>query len=248
MNEFLDDELITESVARVQPRVFNRLSPHPTPRRRRLSWAALSAAALMVFGGGLVAGAAYASTRPQPPAIPAGLLRVDCTGILSQTAGAHQYFDTSTNTLPSAPGVTLQADVKADPDVVCTGGVPGLLAAFEKELPTLANTGRYCGTIQVPGYPKAWYVSPNPKLTMNSTNGGEHYSATTSFISSSYPWPAAIAGATCDNTITLPPLQPTPGSLVTCEAAPNHAVVYLDTTNIGAAALCAANSYSPWKS
>lgn len=248
MNEFLDDELITESVARVQSRVFGHLSPRRRSRQRGLIWTSLSVAALMLFGGGLAAGAAYASTRPQAPNIPAGLLRVDCEGVLSQTAGGPHYFDMSTDTLSAAPGVALQVDMKADPDVVCTGGVPGLLAAFGSELPTLAKAGQYCGTIEVPGYPKAWYVAPNPKLTMKSANGPEHYTATTSFISSSYPWPAAIAGATCENTITLPPLHPAQGALVTCEAAPNHAVVYLDRKNAGAAAVCSENNYHAWNS
>jgi hypothetical protein len=249
----LDEHAIEESVRRVHDEIITVVLRSPSRvwgRNRR--WPLLGLAAILIFGGGLATGAAYASTVPT---IPAGLLRIQCasgeSGSASTAPGVPrqsvQYFDRQSNTLVAAPPVKVTTSLEKDPTAACGSEIPKILSSIGAALPAFASVGDHCGTVTVPGYPKAYFVADG------GTGVGADYSseagpfALNLISADAYAYLGPVATNGCVD-LTMPvPVDANP-MLVACAAASNDAVVYSDDHNSVATAVCKRHGYSPWKS
>lgn len=240
-NPVLPDDAVAESVARVHDELFMRLRRPRRPWRKSMTWSAVGLSIAVLFGGGLATGAAYANSQ-QVAAIPPGLLEIDCA---SGSTPLTEYFDTRTDSLTTDPQTTATADVQADPSAACTSEVPQLVSAIGLAIPGFTQDGHHCGTITVPGYPKAYFVTTDGVVT--DAEGKAHPAVSAiSFISNAgFSLAGPVATTDCVE-LTLPALGPAVPKLVSCAAASNNAVVYLDEKSAGAAALCSQHGDRVW--
>lgn len=218
---------------------------------RRQRWSILGVAAIVLFGGGIATGAAYASTTP---ATPAGLLKVDCaSGVAPGTTTTDRYaprqsvnyFDIATNSLVGTPSEAATSDFQKDPSVACGGEIPRVVGAIGRTLPDYARDGDHCGTITVPGYPAAYFIADNTVRTSadGSTETGPF--AINMVSSASFAYAGSVATTGCVN-LTMPAPAVSDPKMVTCEAASNSAMVYLDAKAAGATAVCKQHGYPVW--
>lgn len=218
---------------------------------RRQRWSALATVAIVLFGGGIATGAAYASTAT---AVPAGLLKVDCSSgvstgsTISDPDAPRQslnYFVIAGRNLVGNPPETATADFQKDPSVACGSEIPRVVAAIGLALPGYARSGDHCGTITVPGYPTAYFVADDTLRT--STDGSIQTGpfAINMVSSAAFVYAGSVATTGCV-TLTMPAPAVSDPKMITCAAASNVAMVYLDTNAAGAAAVCREHGYPVW--
>jgi hypothetical protein len=248
----LDDGAIIASVTRVHDEIFSKLR-HPRPRwGASRKWSALGLAAIVIFGGGLATGAAYVNTQAAS-SVPSGLLKIECASggpanAESKVNAPRQqvvYFDTTTNSLAITPPEAATADVAKDPSVACIDEIPRVVGAIGLALPAFAQQGHHCGTITVAGYPPFYFVADNSIRTGadGQTQSGP-YSANM-ITAAGYAFAGPVASTNCAD-LTLAAPTPTDPKMVTCEAASNIAMVYLDEKAAGAVAVCSQHGYPVW--
>jgi hypothetical protein len=218
---------------------------------QRQRWSALGIAAIVVFGGGLVTGAASARTTPVTPE---GLFKVDCaSGASPNTATTDpntprqsiNYFDIATRSLVARPSEVATADFQKNPSIACGSEIPRVIAAIGLALPGYAKSGDHCGTITVPGYPTAYFLATDTDAAIASGSTSRPVFAINMVSSAPFAYAGPVATVGCVNLTLTAPADFDP-KMVTCEAARNVAMVYLDTKAVGADAVCEQHGYPVW--
>jgi hypothetical protein len=249
-----DDAAITASVDRVHDELFTKVRDTRHRQGRGLRWSALGLAAVVLFGGGLATGAAYINAHAPASVVPAGLLKINCASGAPDDASTSnpsaprqvvEYFNTATNSLVVTPPELVTANILNDPSVACGSEIPRVVAAIGQALPGLARQGDHCGTITIAGYPPAYFIADN---TVRTTSSGQTQSgafAINMVSAAAFAYAGPIATTNCSD-LMLPAPSPTDPKMVTCKAASNTAMVYLDEKAVGAAGVCQQHGYRVW--
>jgi hypothetical protein len=250
-----EDVAVIASVARVHDELFTTLR---NPRRRWSGiqrWSALGLAAIVLFGGGLATGAAYVNAHTGISAVPPGLLKIDCASGISARASSSNpyaprkqvfYFDKATHSLAITPPEPVTVNVAKNPSVACVSEIPRVTGAIGQALPAFAAEGHHCGTITVAGYPTVFFIADNAVRTGQDGQKESGPFATSTMSSKAFAFDGSVATTDCAN-LTMPAPTPTDPKMVTCEAASNVAMVYLDEKAVGTAATCKQHGYPVWK-